>query len=176
MYHTQKGLLPILAGLLSYVLPISVLLLLLDYVMKNIYTRIPDLIGNSTKPIWLVVAMLFITMMVFPVFFGMMLASIFPSVEIRRDGLSFKYWEFFGCKVKWNEIDSLAYYPNGNIILRVDKRGLPLFNGLYFNELFAKRARSQLPIIILSPGLERRDEVIAEILAKSSPRIIQKKD
>ena len=66
---------------------------------------------------------------------------------------------FFGSKIKWGEIDSLVYYPNGYIILRVDKRGFSFLNGLYFNDLMARRFRSQLPVIILSPGLEKKDEL-----------------
>lgn len=176
MYSIQKGVLPRLTGIIGLVLPIFVLLLDMDYILKNISTRIPELMGNSTKPVWLVVLMFLFVTMFFPIYFGMLLASIFPAIEIRRDGIKFTFWEFFGSKINWDEIDSLVYYTNGNIILLIDKRGFPLFNGLYFNDLLAKRFRSHLPIIILSPGLEKREEIIKEILSKCSPRIVHRKD
>jgi hypothetical protein len=176
MYSVQKGILPTITGIISLALPIWVLILDLNYIVTNINTRIPEIMGDSKKPVWLVVAMSLFFTMFFPVIFGMLFANIFPSIEIRRDGISCKYWGFFGSKVKWEEIDSLVYYPNGYVILRVDKRGFSFLNGLYFNDLMARMFRSQLPVIIFSPGLEKRDELITEILSKCSPRIVHKKD
>jgi hypothetical protein len=175
MYSVQKGFVPLITGVVSVILPLWVLILDTNYVFENINTRIPELMGDSTKPLWSVVVMVYFFTMLFPVIIGLLLASIFPNIEIRRDGLSFKYWGFWGSKVKWNEIDSLVYYPNGYIVMRLDKRGLSIFNGLYFNDLQGKVLKSQLPILVLSPGLENREEMVAEILTKCSPRIVLKK-
>ncbi|HNE05006.1 MAG TPA: hypothetical protein PKJ84_06335 [Anaerolineales bacterium] len=175
MFLIQKGILPTIIGIVSFLLPAWVLFLDTKYILENLDTRIPEILGNSTKSIWLIVAMLYFFTMFFPIYFGMLLASIFPTIEIRRDGINFKYWEFLTCKAKWDEIESIIYYPNNYIVLRIDKRGLPMLNGLYFNSLQSKFLKSQLPILVLSPGLEKRDEVIREILKNSSPRIVQKK-
>jgi len=174
MYSVQKGILPVITSIVSFALPIWVVILDLKYIFENINARIPQIMGDSTKPVWLVITMLLFFTMFFPLFFGLLLASIFPVIEIRRDGLNFCYWTFFNCKVKWQEIDSLIYYQNGYIILRIDKRGLSIFNGLYFNSLQARFIRSQLPILVFSPGLENRNEIIKEILGKGTPRIVNK--
>src|SRR5688572_25941872 len=128
MYSVQKGILPTTINIISFVFPIWVLILDMKYVFENIDTRIPQIMGDSTKPVWLVIVLLLFFTMFFPVFIGLLLTSIFPTIEIRRDGLNFNYWVFVNCKVKWEEIDSLVYYPNGYIILRIDKRGLSIFN------------------------------------------------
>jgi hypothetical protein len=175
MYSIQKGFVPFVTGITSIVLPLWALISVSKYVLENVNTRIPEILGDSTKPIWLIVAMMYFFTMFFPVFFGLLLASIFPNVEIRRDGVNFRYWGFWGSNVKWEEIDSLVYYPNGYIILRIDKRGLSIFNGLYFNDLQGKVLKSQLPILVFSPGLEKREEIVAEILDKCSPRIVHRK-
>lgn len=175
MYSIQKGFVPFITGITSIVLPLWALISVSKYVFENINTRIPEILGESTKPIWLIVAMMYFFTMFFPVFFGLLFASIFPNAEIRRDGINFRYWGFFGSKVKWEEVDSLIYYPNGYIILRIDKRGLSIFNGLYFNDLQGKVLKSQLPILVFSPGLEKREEIVAEILDKCSPRIVHRK-
>lgn len=175
MYSVQKGFVPFITGIVSLILPLWVLILNTRFVFENINTRIPEIVGDSTKPLWSVVVMSYFFIMLFPVIIGLLLASIFPNIEIRRDGLSFKYWGFWGTKVKWDEIDSLVYYPNGYVVMRLDKRGFPAFNGLYFNALQGKFVKSQLPILVLSPGLENREEMISEILTKCSPRIVRKK-
>jgi hypothetical protein len=175
MYSIQKGFVPFITGIVSIVLPLWTLISVSKYVLENINTRIPEILGESTKPIWLIVVMTYFFTMFFPVFFGLLFASVFPNVEVRRDGINFRYWGFFGSKVKWEEIDSLIYYPNGYIILRIDKRGLSIFNGLYFNDLQGKLLKSQLPILVFSPGLEKREEIVAEILDKCSPRIVHRK-
>ncbi len=174
MHFVQRGLLPAITGLVSFVLPFWVLILDLSYIFRNVNTRIPEILAQSSVPVWLAVVIMLFSTMFFPIFFGMFLASIFPTIEIRREGLYASYWEFFGCRVKWEEIDSLAYYSNGYIALRVDKRGLPILNGTYFYRLQGRIAKSRLPTIILSPGLQKRDEIITEIMKKGSPRIIQK--
>ena len=160
--------------MLSFILPVSPFILDVKYVFENINTSIPEILGDSAKPIWLVIAMMFFFTMFFPVFFGMLLASIFPAIKVQHDGIDFSYGFFFGSKVRWNEIDSLVYYPNGYVVLRIDKRGLPIFTGLYFNKLQAGFIKSQLPILIFSPGLEKRKELIDEILEKGSPRVVRK--
>ena len=174
MYSIQKGFIPSIIGIISIVLPLWVLISVSKYIIENIDTRIPEIMGESTKPIWLIIVMLFLLSMLFPVYFGLLFASIFPNVELRRDGINFRYWGVFGSKVKWGEIDSLVYYSNGYVVLRIDKRGLSIFNGLYFNDLQGKVLKSQLPILVFSPGLETREEIINEILNKSTPRIVRK--
>jgi hypothetical protein len=176
MYSNQKGIIPAITGIISLVLPIWILFLDTKYIFNNINTRIPEIMGDSTKPLWVVVLLYYSTTMFFPVFFGLFFANLFPSIEIRNDGIRFSYWEFFGYKVLWDEIESLVYYPNGYVVLQVNKRGIPLFNGLYFNALIARFFRSYLPVIIMSPGLRKRNEIISEILSKCSPRVVHRRD
>jgi hypothetical protein len=174
MHAVQRGTLPAITSLLSFALPAWVLVMDLDYIFRNIDTRIPKILEQSDMPVWVAVVLVLFFTMFFPVFFGMLLASFFPTIEIRRDGLNCSYWEFINCRVKWEEVESLAYYPNGYIVLRIEKRGLPILNGLYFYSLQARILRTRLPVVILSPGLEKRNELIEEILKKASPRIVQK--
>jgi len=174
MYTVQKGILPTITGITSFILPFWILGLDVDYVLRNINTRIPEMMGDTTKPLWLLIVMFFFFTLFFPVLFSMILASIFPTIEVRKDGINFAFLGFFGAKVKWEEIDSLVYYPNNYILLRIDKRGFPLLNGLYFNQLQAGPVKSQLPILIFSPGLQNRDEIVSEIIEKASPRIVRK--
>ena len=176
MYSVQRGVIPTIAGIISAILPVWPLILDLKYIFENINTRIPEIMGDSQKPIWLVVVGVVFFTMFFPVFFGMLLAGIFPAIKIQHDGIKFIYWLVLGSMVKWDEIESLVYYPNGYVVLRINKLGLPFFNGQYFNLLHARVIGSQLPILIFSPGLEKKEEIIGEILKKSSARVVHKKE
>jgi hypothetical protein len=176
MRLSQRGLLPAITKLLGFVLPAYPFGLNVKYVIDKINMGTPELVGDSQTPDWLLFAMVFFFVMIFPVFFGMFFASIFPSMEPCTDGVRFSYWFLIGSKVKWNEIGGLVYYPNGYVVLRVDKYGLPFLNGQYFNMMRARFIDSQLPILIFSPGLEKREELIAEIRRNCSVRVAYKKD
>jgi len=162
MHSTQKGWLPVLVIGLSYLFPF---LMLIDSLVF--------LFDQEELTLTVVVTYLAV-MLFFPLFFGMFAASFFPTIEIRKHGLNISFWGIFSVNLTWDEIDSVVYYPNGYIILRTDKKGIALFNGLYFYSLQAKILRSRLPTVVLSPWLEKRNEIMREVIKNSSPREVHK--
>lgn len=161
MYSTQKGWLPSLVIGLSYLIPFLTLIRSLIFVFEEGLT-------------WPVMATFLAVILFFPMYFGMFAASFFPTIELRKQGINVSFWEFFSVNIKWDEIESVVHYPNGYVILRVDKKGLPLINGLYFYSLQGKILRSKLPTIVLSPWLQKKEELINEILRNSAPRVVRK--
>jgi len=163
MYSVQKGIIPRITKVISILLPFGVFML-----------NLTDLFKTPYQYGWKVEVFSFLAIMFFPIVVGLFLASIFPSIGLRRTGININYWGGWGRNVKWEEIDSLVYYPNGYIIIRIAKT-LAIFRGLYFNILLAKFVRSNLPILILSPSFENRDKFIEELLKHCEPHIMHKK-
>ena len=163
MRAVQKGWLPGLVKFVSFFLPIIVLfkslLFLIDYDGHDLMINVVFL-----------VCILF-----FPVYFGVFLGSIFPTIQIKENGICVYYWLMFSTFIKWDEIESVIHYPNRYIVLKIDKKGFSLFNGTYFFSLLGKFLKSKLPVVIFSPWLEKGNEILEEVSKKSLPRIVQLK-
>ncbi len=97
-----------------------------------------------------------------PFYFGMLFSSKYPSVKLIRSGI--KYLFFFGiCKgvIRWNEIEDIRIQPNGDAILLVERKGIPIFNGLYFFTMH--RGNYCEPILILTRSTENFEYLLSAI-------------
>jgi hypothetical protein len=105
---------------------------------------------------------------------------MFPGIQIVDNGIKYGSFGFFGIlhlfvlKVNWSEIKEVVYLQRGVVALGVSRPGWSLFNGLFYNRLYGYLFGIKTPIILLSPGMEKKDEVVAYIIHRSHPEIIRK--
>ena len=163
MRSRQKGFIPTTTILVSYLIPLGIFGSYLTFILDEK----PQVIYG-----WKVISLSFISVFLllgFGVFFR--LASIFPTLEISESGLKTSYWMFFRKKIKWDDVESIVYYPNGYVILKINRTGFP-FTGLYYYQLMGMRLKVRKPVIVLAPGFEEREKFINEMLQYCSPRIV----
>lgn len=102
-----------------------------------------------------------------PFYFGMLLTSKYPSIKLIRSGI--KFFFFFGiCKgdIRWNEIEEIRTQKNGDVILLINRKGFPIFNGLYFFAMHGKKHYE--PILLISRSTENFENLISIIKKQSS--------
>jgi hypothetical protein len=101
--------------------------------------------------------------------FGNWLSWIFPAVKVTRNGLRCKHMFFYG-SVKWSEMDTVLEFKNGVTALSINRKGLPLLNGLFFEWLTGKALRQKVPMILFTPEFFGGDKTIPqEIIANTPP-------
>jgi len=161
MYSYQKGTLPLFTTFLGMFIPsiffIYALKTLLPHFVKSINAQPINIIIENTISL-IIGLVLYWTL---PIFFGVFFSGIFPAIRITEKGISFIY---LGGLVRglilWNEIEKLRKLPYGYLALIIDRPGLPLLNGLYMSSIYGRLIRTYKPVIILSPNLKIRENII----------------
>jgi hypothetical protein len=161
MYSYQKGTLPLFTTFLGIFIPsiffIYALKTLLPLFVKSINAQPINIIIENT--ISLMVGL--VLYWALPFFFGIFFSGIFPAIRITEKGISFIYLGgLIRGLILWNEIEKLHELPYEYIALTINRPGLSLFNGLYMNSLYGRLLRAYLPVIILSPTLKNRTNII----------------
>lgn len=165
MYYHQKGLEPIIRQVLGLIISGV-------FFIYSIKTFVP----NYVNFIWTLPAYdaIIITIkllaglslyLIIPFYFGILLTSKYPSVKITGSGI--KYLFFFGiCKgvIKWNEIEEIRTQINGDVILLINRKGISIFNGLYFFSMHGDKYYE--PILILSRSTENFEVLLSTIESK----------
>jgi hypothetical protein len=103
---------------------------------------------------------------------GTMLVGLFPDVRVSKEGVGYKYLLFLG-QIYWNEISEVYEVTRprlfkGCIALIISREGYSRLctKGLYHQTLHARFIGAGLPILLISPGLENRDEILNTIKSK----------
>jgi hypothetical protein len=167
MYTKPRGLLPNITALVGFLIPAGAIILYLP----TAHTVIgPGASSFLDKTAGLVFTLIFLF---FPFFFGIFFSSLFPEIKLTQHGIAYRYWQFLGGTVKWEEIE-FAIVKNDRIILGISRRGIPLFNGLYFYALHGMIFRLGLPVLLVATDAESRQELL-QMLEQNSPCTIKKR-
>ena len=168
MYTKPKGLLPNITALVGFLIPGSAIVMYLP-----VSAKIFGLDGGSflDKTGGLIFTMI---ILFFPFFFGVLLSSMFPEIKIEKQGIAYRYWQFLGGMIKWEEIDSVIVEKGFSIIV-ISRPGIPLFNGLYFNKLHGRIFKVNFPVLLASIGITAQDELI-QTIDKNSSCMIRKRN
>jgi hypothetical protein len=163
MYSRQKGILPGLAWLFG-----CFLILIPIYGLSVV---LPDLIVAANKqPNTQAMAMFILNFsiqwLMFLGFFGYLASfffKLFPALAVTPEGLSCIYIQGVLVNfIKWNEIQKIT--KRGDyVVLLLFRPGLPSFKGLHINSLYGRALGLSSPVLLLSPYLSERDEIVAKI-------------
>jgi hypothetical protein len=163
LFKHQRGLLPfalVITGGVA-ILFSGILLVLVSPEPKPILLRDLEIPNDFELRILLYLS----TMLLF--FLGLYLTSIFPRILITRGGLTYLGFILYFGHLRWNEIDNLIELKNGTILISINPRRFFLFKGMLFQRLTGVLLGHKCPVLLLAPGLELRDQIIEEIMAKS---------
>lgn len=167
MYIKPRGLLPNLTALVGFLIPGGAIILYLPIAHEVIGPAASSL---SDKTAGLVFTLI---LFFFPFFFGIFFSSLFPEIKLTQHGIAYRYWQFLGGTVKWEEIET-AIVKKNMIILGISRRGIPLFNGLYFYTLHGMLFRLGLPVLLISVDSTSRQELL-QMLENNSPCTIKQR-
>lgn len=167
MYIKPRGLLPNITALVGFLIPGGAIILYLPIAHKVIGPAANSFL-DKTAGLMFTLILLF-----FPFFFGIFFSSMFPEIKLTQHGIAYRYWQFLGGAVKWEEIE-FAIVKDDMIILGISRPGIPLFNGLYFYALHGMLFRLILPTLLVSVDAESRQKLL-QMLEKNSDCIIKQR-
>jgi hypothetical protein len=164
MYKRQRGLLPFILRLGGLVAILQSMITLIVWVPRALFHQNvpanydPIIVIITDFPIYLVM--------------GLLLLSVFPEIRLTPDGLKYRVVAIYGL-IKWSEIESVEQIKYEMIRIAIKRDGLSYFNGLFFQRIIGWYMRHEYPVLLLSPGLEGRDEIVQEILLHSIVRKVR---
>jgi hypothetical protein len=166
MYIRQKGCLPTFVNvigtiLIGYFIIASIIYSVNKAISLSSLYPINEALGRT---IVIFLILIFIVSLI-PILFGMFLLTMFPRIKIIDTGISYKYLYFFNKTIAWKEISSIIElkFPKGYSALILSRNGFFLLNGLFLNWLYGVLFRLYKPILLISGGLEDKDEFIGQI-------------
>ncbi|MCP4139851.1 MAG: hypothetical protein GY755_06095 [Chloroflexi bacterium] len=175
MYKIQKGIIPRIAsfaGLFFHLVAVvsSVIMVYQD--------TTESLIGQSWTTgelIWeIVFYVIFALFILYPIFLiSGVLLLLFPEIRLVSEGIKYRSFIYRGV-IKWEEVHSLIKLKNDIIVITI-KRSFSLLRGLILFKLFGMIVGHDYPVLFLAPKLEEREEILAEIMKKSSAKSIKTK-
>jgi hypothetical protein len=109
------------------------------------------------------------------VVFGFGIIGTFPDVVATNDGIRYRYFGLFGGLILWKEIVGLTQlrFPKGCVAILIDREGYNRFvnpKGLFFLAAYGQIVKSLYPVLLLSGGLERREQLL-DAIRQNSPRL-----
>lgn len=169
MYAKPKGLLPSLVALVGLLIPMIAIILYLPVGGKIINSMTYSLVDTTGSLVFTAIILFF------PFFFGILFSSMFPEIKIVKQGISYRFWQFFDGIIKWEEIEAVIVQKDV-VVITISRPGIPLFNGLYFNKLHGLILKKMVPVLLVSLDISARDELLQVIGHNSSCPIKQRKD
>lgn len=166
MYNRQKGL-PLLISLAGLIITIFSIAIALGWSVEVVNNIKQDRAALSDTLPYAIV-------WIFPYFMGRFILGLFPSVQNLPTGIRIDKGLGFAKTILWDEIENIIERKNETIVLIINSKGLSAFNGLYFNEIYGRFLNIDKPIVLFSPSLENREEILQEIINKSSIHHIKK--
>ncbi len=103
---------------------------------------------------------------------GLLLFSVFPEIRLTSEGLKYRVVAIYGL-IKWSEIESVEQIKSEVIRIAIKRDGFSFLNGLYLQRIVGWYMHHEYPLLLLSPGLEGRDELVQEILTHSNVKKIK---
>jgi len=164
MYLQQKGILPTFTYLLGLAILCVCFVIGVIAVGVAAYTSeggLPTVAANTVAAFLIIIAVLS-PLLLMSIFFG----SMFPEVKPTKEGLWFRVLVFFSGVVMWKDIEGLAEVniPAKCVAVVVSSTLVgSLLRGMWANAIYGIVNRFDRPLILLSPGLEKRQHVIDEI-------------
>jgi hypothetical protein len=159
MFKNQKGLLPFLckvAGLIIVVYPTFIILVNSVYEIFSSSTLI-DIVARSIATG---------LVLLFPISIGWFLLNLFPGIKMLDVGIKYMSSPISTRLVRWDEIESLCVFKNGYGALIIQKKGLSIFNGLYFNKIYGLMTGILDPVIFLAPSTLGNADLINKLREK----------
>jgi hypothetical protein len=167
MYKIQKGFLPLALLIIGMITIMYSLIVIFALLAK------PIIFGKLELPSDFEQRVLFY-LVAFPLLtFGLYLISIFPWIRLSKVGLKYRGLLFNGT-VKWAEIDNLVELKGRIILLSIAPKRFFLLKGLLFQRFTGMLLGYEHPVILLSPGLQQREQILKEIMANSPAKEIRK--
>jgi len=163
MFRSQKGILPytlLIVGAVT-VMVSGIIFILLSPEPKPIFIR--DL--KPPDDLKIRVSIYIFAVLFF--FFGMYLANIYPRILLTRGGIHYLGFMFYYGRLKWSEIDDLIELKNGTILVQINPKRFFLFKGMLFQRLTGALLGFKRPVLLLSPGLNQREQTVEKIMANS---------
>ncbi len=166
MYSQQNGFFPLLVKLLG-------MAILVYFILVTLLQAISKLITNHEPIELLITVVASSVVLVFPVWLGLLLVKMFPSVRVVKNGIKYMSIGFLKGIIKWDEIEELLLFENGYIAVAFHRPGLFLLNGTYFNQLYGKLIRHESAVLFLSPGTANREEILTTIYHNSNVKSVK---
>ncbi len=164
MYYRQRGFFSNLITGVSLFIPIIFFVRAVTFFIPkyiNLVNEEPLSVVLSSSISFFVPIVLYL---VIPVYIGIFLSGLFPLIYLSKRGIDYIY--FGGVirkKILWKEVEVTRRLPGGYWAICVDRPGLPIFNGLYMNELYGRLLRCGRPIILLSPKIDNLNKLLKEV-------------
>lgn len=163
MYKKQRGLLPSIfnfGGLFAILCSIANFVVWFPQILPPQRITDNDTVGYLlTVPVVLLVT-------------GLLLLSVFPEIRLTPEGLKYRVGPIHSL-IKWSEIESVSQMKFDVIRIAIKRDGFVLFNGLLFQRFIGSYMRHEYPLLLLSNGLEKRDEIVQEILTHSNVKKVR---
>lgn len=168
MYNHQKGL-PMFISLVGLVFVLFSFAVALGWLVEiiNNYKQSQFSMLSENVP--------YAILWIFPYYIGRFVMGLFPSIYVFSDGIKINKGLGFTKTIRWNDIEGMVEYRNNTIALIVNCKGIPAFNGLYFNKLYSRFVGAINPVVFLSPSIERRGEIINQISDNSKMLLVTKR-
>ena len=167
MYNQQNGFFPSVTKLLGLaILVYSFFVTLLQVISK--------ILSSNTLIDIVITFVTAVVVLLFPMWLGLFLVKMFPSVRVMPDGIKFVSIGFLKDVIKWSEIEETLLFENGCIAIAFQRRGLFVLNRTYFNKLYGMLIRHESAVLFLSPGTTNRDEILAAIHRNSNVQGLKK--
>lgn len=106
--------------------------------------------------------------------FGLLFLNVFPDIRLAADGLKYRIGPIPIFRiVRWDEIESVALMKHEIIRIAIKRDGFSYFNGLFFQWFIGLFLKHEYPLLLLSPGLDGRDDIVQEILTHSKVKKVR---
>jgi hypothetical protein len=163
MYIKQKGFLPQLlffTGLLIHLIFIvgtipAMILEFENFLTNSLLTCIFNIIIYLLSWIGVIWSI--------PLLLGSLLVSAFPEIRTSEKGIGYRSYKLFSSIIYWEEIEEVISLSSGYKALRIKRKGSPLLNGLYSNQLYGYVVNVNDPVLLLSPKLGNLQTIMESI-------------
>ncbi|SRR6266508_1955651 len=167
MYKIQKGILPVTLLIVGMITILYSMIVLFLFSAKLIFLGKFELPSDFEQQISFYLPAIPLLVL------GLYLTTVFPWIRLSQEGLRYRGL-FFNGTVRWAEFNNIVELKNGIILLSISRKGFFPFRGLIFQRFTGILLRYEYPAILLAPGLEQREQVLAEIMAKSPVKEVRK--
>jgi hypothetical protein len=167
MYFRQKHYLATIESILGLLIAICTLLSGTRIIFLLLNSENYADPGDGERYVRVIFVMLLATLI------STIMVGMFPDIKVEDRGIRYRLFYIYTMLIKWEEMEDILFLRNGFIALGISRPGVSLFNGLYLNKLYSHIIKYDQPILFLSPGLEKKEEILQEIIEKSHPRIIE---
>ena len=159
MYARQKGLLPAITYVGGF--------FLFAYFSLVAFINIIRFVGDDMSRVRLVNLVALIGAGLPIALVGLGIAGLFPEIHLVKEGIRYRYMSLFAGIVKWEDIEEIVKTNRLGGCIVIVTRKASLFR--WFHGAFIRYER---PVMLLHPGLEGREGIVAEIGKQTNLRVV----